>query len=91
MQKEIAEKNTVEVGDTVKVKNQSDKHKADDIFIVTSKHDDKVGVQKLLHPLCEAPPKFMGKVHNTKQKLLHTVHRPTLPKSERNESVSISV
>ena len=90
MHKEISKGNSVEVGDTVKLKNQSDKHKADDIFIVTSKHDDEVGVQKLLHPLSKAPPKFMGKIHNTKQKLLHTVHRPMHPKVEGRESSSKS-
>ena len=39
------------VGDTVSVKNRSDKHKANDMYIVTSKNLEKVKVQRLLHPL----------------------------------------
>ena len=69
----------VQLGDTVKVKNTSDKHKANDIFIVTSKDDEHIGIQKLLHPLKNNPPKFMGKVYKTNQKYLHTIHRPQLP------------
>ena len=69
----------IEVGDTVKVKNASDKHKANDIFIVTSKEDEHIGIQKLLHPLKKNPPKFMGKVYKTNQKYLHTIHRPSIP------------
>ena len=69
----------VQIGDTVKVKNKSDKHKASDIFIVTSKKDEEVGIQKLLHPLEKTPPKFMGKIYKTKPKLLHTIHRPLHP------------
>ena len=72
----------VEIGDTVKVKNASEKHKANDIFIVTSKEDEHIGIQKLLHPLKKNPPKFMGKVYKTNQKYLHTIHRPKLPSSD---------
>ena len=73
----------MEIGDTVKVKNKSDKHKASDIFIVTSKNDKEVGIQKLLHPLKKTPPKFMGKIYNTKTKLLHTSH-PRFKLEDRN-------
>ena len=43
----------VEVGDTVMIKNQNNKHQARDMFIVTGKspEEKKVQVQKLLHPL----------------------------------------
>ena len=61
------------------MKNASDKHKANDIFIVTSKEDEHIGIQKLLHPLKKNPPKFMGKVYKTNQKYLHTIHRPSIP------------
>ena len=69
----------IEIGDTVKVKNKSDKHKANDVFIVTSKEDEHIGIQKLLHPLKKCPPKFMGKVYKTNEKYLHTIHRSTCP------------
>ena len=85
MHKKVTTNNEVEIGDTVKVKNQADKHKASDIFIVTSKQNEQVGIQKLLHPLEKTPLKFMGKVYQTKQKLLHTIHRPVHPNNEAED------
>ena len=41
----------INVGDTVKVKNRTNKHKADDIYLVTNKNNEEVTVQKILHPL----------------------------------------
>ena len=64
------------VGDTVSVKNRTDKHKANDIFLVTSKTEDTIKVQKLLHPLAEKPGKIMSKTYETNEKRVKTIHRP---------------
>ena len=75
------ENDDIEVGDTVRIKNKSDKHIANEIFLVTSKNETNVGVQKLLHPL-KSKPKLMSKIYNTRQKHLVTIHRPKLPEEE---------
>ena len=49
------------VGDTVTIKNKTDKHKANDMFVVTGKDNEKVKVQKILHPLKNVPGKIMSK------------------------------
>ena len=67
----------INVGDTVLVHNRKEKHKARDIFIVTAKKDDKIKVQKVLHPFSEGSGKFMSKVYTTDQKRLKTIHRPS--------------
>ena len=64
------------VGDTVSIKNKTDKHKVNDMFIVTSKTPDKIKVQKLLHPLKETPGKIMSKTYETDEKRLRVIHRP---------------
>ena len=66
------------IGDTVTVVNKADKHKVRDMFIVTGKKEDKVKVQKLLHPLSNQPGKVMSKVYTTDEKRLKTIHRPTM-------------
>jgi hypothetical protein len=58
------------------VHNRKEKHKAKEMFIVTAKTDDKVKVQKVLHPLSSGKGKFMSKVYQTDQKRLRTIHRP---------------
>ena len=65
----------INVGDTVTTTNKSDKHKANDMFIVTAKENDKVSVQKILHPLSANPAKIMSKVH-----------RPEIPSDDESES-----
>ena len=90
--REIEKKEDINVGDTVRVKNKSDKHKANEIFVVTSKKDDNVGVQKILHPL-QSKPKLMSKVYNTNQKHLITIHHSKVPDVEEEsdvESINIS-
>ena len=67
---------SVEVGDTVVIKNRHDKHKANDIFVVTNKDNEKVNIQKIIHPLTMAPAKLMSKSYLTDQKYLRTTHRP---------------
>ena len=74
--------NEVEVGDTVKIKNTRDKHKANEMFIVTTKNKENVGVQKLLHPLRSTPGKIMSKVYNTNQKHLIAIHHPVHPNQD---------
>ena len=68
------------VGDTVRIANKTDKHKASEMFIVTAKENNDVEVQKILHPLQKTPAKLMSKIYKTNQKHLVTVHRPEFPK-----------
>ena len=75
----------IKVGDTVRIKNSSDKHKASDMFLVTGKDKPNVKIQKLLHPLTNGPGKLMSKVYTSNQKHLTTIHRPkSLPKYRLN-------
>ena len=76
----------INVGDTVTTTNKSDKHKANDMFIVTAKENDKVSVQKILHPLSANPAKIMSKVYTTPSKHLTTIHRPEIPSDDDYES-----
>ena len=76
----------INVGDTVTTTNKSDKHKANDMFIVTAKENDKVSVQKILHPLSNNPAKIMSKVYTTQAKHLTTIHRPETPDFADTES-----
>ena len=73
------------VGDTVKIKNKSDKHKASEMFLVTSTNNDKVGIQKLLHPLNKTPTKIMSKVYQTAPKHLTLIHKPEHPEIENDD------
>ena len=78
----------VEVGDTVTIKNQSNKHQARDMFIVTGKspEEKKVQVQKLLHPLLlKEKGKIMSKRFKTDEKQLITIHRPEFPDSTEDD------
>ena len=73
----------VEVGDTVRLKNNHDKHKAGEIFLVTGEQDNnKVGLQKLLHPLATGKAKIMGKVYTSNSKHLTTIHKPEHPSQD---------
>ena len=73
---------TVKVGDTVTVKNHSDKHKANEMYLVTSKDKEKVKVQKLLHTLKKSPGKIMSKSYETNEKRMRVIHRPTVDDEE---------
>ena len=78
----------VEVGDTVMIKNQNNKHQARDMFIVTGKspEEKKVQVQKLLHPLLlKEKGKIMSKRFKTDEKQLITIHRPEFPDSTEDD------
>ena len=75
----------VEEGDTVKIKNKSDKHKANDMFIITKKSGDTVNMQKLIHPLDMQPTKLTSKVYVTNQKYVSTIHRPIISRSDTHE------
>ena len=85
---EINNNENINIGDTVRIKNKSDKHKANEIFIVTSKQEDDVGVQKLLH-LFRSNHKLMSKVYNTKQKHLVTIHKQHFPESKQEDPVGL--
>ena len=64
----------VEVGDTVMIKNQNNKHQARDMFIVTGKspEEKKVQVQKLLHPLLlKKKGKILSRRRQTRIPRLH--------------------
>ena len=87
--REIKPIHSKDIGGTVRVKNKSDKHKANDIFIVTSKQEEDIEVQKLLHPLKESPPKMMSKIYKTNQKHLVTIHRPEHPHEYPSEEEDI--
>ena len=68
--------NDVNVGDTVRIRNKNDKHKANEAFIVTEKANNEIAIQKIAHTLSTEPAKLMGKVYKTKAKYLITTHRP---------------
>ena len=65
----------IEVGDTVMIKNQNNKHKARDMFIVTGKSqlEKKIKIQKMLHPLLREKGKIMSKTYQTDEKQLITI------------------
>ena len=83
---------SIHIGDTVKIKNKSDKHKANEMFIVTSKDENNdVGIQKLLHPL-KQQGKIMSKVYTTNQKHLVTIPKPEHPNADNdsdNEDIQL--
>ena len=92
--REIPQTEEVKVGDTVKVRNKNEKHKANDMFLVTAKKDENIELQKLLHPLKKTPTKIMSKVYKTSEKHLVTIHRPEYPESvsedeDENENIEI--
>ena len=66
------------VGDTVSIKNKSNKHTANDIFLAVAKDGEKIKVQKILHPLNKGPIKIMSKMYETNEKRLKMVHRPEI-------------
>ena len=66
----------VHVGDTVVLKNRTDKHKAMEMYLAVAKDGEKVKVQKILHPLQKTPIKMMSKIYQTDEKRLRMIHRP---------------
>ena len=87
--REIEPTKSIDIGDTVKLRNKNDKHKASEIFIVTSKHEENVELQKLLHPLKTSPPKIMSKIYKTNQKHLAAIHKPAIPEENFEEEEEI--
>ena len=75
-QKTVTSHEEILIGDTVTLRNNSDKHTVRDMFIVTGKEGEDVKVQKVLHPLISGAGKFMGKVYTTHEKRLKMVNRP---------------
>ena len=75
-QKGLIKVDPVLVGDTVVLKNRTDKHKAQDMYLAVAKEGEKVKVQKILHPLQETPIKIMSKTYETNEKRLKMIHRP---------------
>ena len=69
----------INIGDTVKLRNNNDKHKASEIYLVTNKDKENVTVQKLLHPLKNTPTMIMSKTYKTKSKLLKKIHQARQP------------
>ena len=61
-----ASENNVYVGDTVRIKNKNDKHKANEAFLVTERDGDHIEMQKIAHPIANKPTKLMGKIYRTK-------------------------
>ena len=74
------------VGDTVRIKNKIDKHKANEMFIVTSKEGENINMQKVIHPLSMVPTKLASKSYNTRQKYVTLTHRPeSMQDQEEND------
>ena len=69
----------INIGDTVKLRNNNDKHKSSEIYVVTNKDKENVTVQKLLHPLKNTPTMIMSKTYKTKSKLLKKIHQARQP------------
>ena len=62
------------VGDTVSVRNRTDKHKANEMYLAVGKEGEKVKIQKILHPLERTPMKIMSKIYQTDKKRLKMIH-----------------
>ena len=76
----------VNIGDTVKLKNSNNKHKANDIYLVTNKQEADITVQKLLHPLTRRS-KLMSKTYKTRNKFLIPIHQPNDPDRSEHEDI----
>ena len=70
------ENNDVQIGDSVQIKNRVNKHKANEVYIITNKLGEQVEMQKVGNPLADKPAKLMIKTYKTKQKYIKTTHRP---------------
>ena len=82
--------NKIKVGDTVMIRNRSDKHKANDSFIVTKKEGSRIDLQKIGRLLSEKPAQLMSKVYNTDEKHVRITHRPeTLTEDHGNDNDEI--
>ena len=57
------------------------------MFLVTTKNKEKVGIQKLLHPLKSTPGKIMSKVYKTNQKHLVPIHHPLHPLEDQPDDL----
>ena len=70
-------------GDTVTNIAPQPKHNVRDMYMVTSKSDNKVTLQRLLHPQTKSNTKFMSKEYTTDTKRLQLLHRP--PKTDMEQ------
>ena len=68
---------TILPGDTATQVSSQPKHKVSYMYLVTDVHGDKIGVQRILHPLTTSTTKNMGKSYNTDSKRLRILHRPS--------------
>ena len=59
---------TILPGDTATQVSSQPKHKVSDMYLVTDVHGDKIGVQRILHPLTTSTTKSMGKSYNRDSK-----------------------
>ena len=82
---EKTSKPDVLVGDTVMLKNRMDKHKAKDVFLVTSKKGNQIDMQKIAHSLSKEPTKLMSKVYKTGDKYVTTMHRSRLEEIDASD------
>ena len=73
------------VGDTVSVKNKTEKHKANEIYIAVGKEGEKLKMQKILKLLERMPLKLMSNVYQTNEKRLKMIHGPELIEDENNQ------
>ena len=85
MQQSDSKVEPILVGDTVSVKNRTDKHKANEMYLTVAKEGEKVKVQKILHPLERTPIKIMTKIYETDEKRLRMIHRTELIDEENNQ------
>ena len=76
-------KTDIRPGDTVTNITPQPKHNVRDMYMVTSKADNKVTLQRLLHPLAKSDTKFMSKEYTTDTKRLQLLHRP--PKTDMKQ------
>ena len=72
------DKSNPQPGDIVIVRDKPDKHKANDVFLVSNSQDDKVTMQKIIHPHT-SQPKMRAKEYIThKDRLYVAKHSNTI-------------
>ena len=73
--------NNVNIGDTVIVRNESNKHAAKDIYIITDKEKQSVSMQKIIHPHDKEAISIRSKVYQTDYSRVKTVKSSQLQHS----------
>ena len=64
-------------GDIIVLPQENDKHKARPSYLVTSTEDDKMKIQRIIHPHSSEPTKLMSKVYQTSKERAHVIFKPT--------------